>query len=51
MMTITGIKRVMTCLYEQGLMETYIAILTLTGRNKNDMNTNLQTMNMTTVGY
>ena len=50
-MTITGIKRVMTCLYEQGLMETYIAILTLTGRNKNDMNTNLQKINMAIVGY
>ena len=41
MLTITGIKRVMACLYEQGSMGTYIAILTLTGRNENDMNTTL----------
>ena len=32
-------------------MQTYVAISTLTGRNKKDMNTNLQTMNMAIVGF
>ena len=46
-----GIKRVMTWLHEQSLMGTYDTIFTLTGRNKNDMITNLQTMNMIIVRY
>ena len=45
------IKRVMAWLHEQGLMRTYVAIFTLTGNNKHDMNTNLQKMNMAIVGY
>ena len=46
-----GVKRVMTQIHEQGLIRIYVAIFTLTGRNKNDMNTNLQKINMAIVGY
>ena len=41
----------MTWLHGQGLMGTYVVIFTLTGRNKNGMNTNLRTMNMAIFGY
>jgi len=45
------IKRVMAWLHEHALMGAYIAIFTLTGRNKNDININLQIMNMAIVQY